>query len=81
LHEFGPALAARREGMEIERITLCLFAAIRDTLAGLRVRDLMVREPLAVRADETIGKFMDETAGSPRHSVYTVISTDRCSGC
>jgi Zn-dependent protease len=42
------------------------YAATEQALRGLRVRDLMVRHPVTVDADSTIGRFMDDVAWSHR---------------
>lgn len=52
------------------------YVAARQALAGLRVRDLMIRRPVTARAGETLGEFMDETAGATRHTVYPVLAGD-----
>ena len=49
------------------------YAVTRDALHGLRVGDLMVRNPVTARADETIGQFMDETAGVAHFTSYPVV--------
>jgi Zn-dependent protease len=42
------------------------YVATEEALGGLRVRDLMVRDPVTVHADSTIGSFMDDVASSHR---------------
>jgi Zn-dependent protease/CBS domain-containing protein len=54
--------------------------AVRDALAGFRVRDLMVREPTTVSPDVTIGKFMDDVVWSHRHTTYPVVEGARAIG-
>ena len=49
------------------------YVATEQALAGLRVRDLMVPQPVTVGADETIGRFMDEVAWSHRFTSYPVL--------
>jgi Zn-dependent protease/CBS domain-containing protein len=49
------------------------YAATEQALAGLHVRDLMARRPLTVDADATIGRFMDDVAGSQRFTTYPVV--------
>jgi Zn-dependent protease len=56
------------------------FLAAREALAGLRVRDLMVRDPVTARAGETIGQFMDETVGQTRFTAYPVVADGRVVG-
>jgi Zn-dependent protease len=56
------------------------FLAAREALGGLRVRDLMVRDPVTARAGETIGQFMDETVGQTRFTAYPVVQDGRIVG-
>jgi Zn-dependent protease/CBS domain-containing protein len=49
------------------------FVATRQALDGLRVRDLMIREPVTVDADLTLGQFMDDVAWSRRYTTYPVL--------
>ncbi|HWH15619.1 MAG TPA: site-2 protease family protein [Miltoncostaeaceae bacterium] len=49
----------------------------REALGGLRVRDLMATDVVAVRADETVGRFMDETARGTRFTTYPVLDGGR----
>ena len=49
------------------------YAATEQALAGLRVRDLMVRQPATVDADDTIARFMDDVAWSHRFTSYPVL--------
>jgi Zn-dependent protease/predicted transcriptional regulator len=56
------------------------FVAAREALGGLRVRDLMTRDPVTVPVDSTIGDFMDEVAWSHRHTTYPVLEGDRVLG-
>ncbi len=53
------------------------FVSARAALAGLTVGDLMTRDPVAARADESIGQFMDEVAGQGRHTAYPVAADGR----
>jgi Zn-dependent protease/CBS domain-containing protein len=53
------------------------YVATEQALQGLRVRDLMVRSPVTVDADSTIGRFMDDVAGSNRFTTYPVLEGDR----
>jgi CBS domain-containing protein len=53
------------------------YAATEQALAGLRVRDLMVRDPVTVDADSTLGHFMDNVAWSQRFTNYPVLDGDR----
>jgi Zn-dependent protease len=49
------------------------FLATREALGDARVADLMVRNPVAVRADLTLGEFMDEVAWVGRYTTYPVV--------
>jgi Zn-dependent protease len=49
------------------------YAATEQALGGMRVRDLMVRQPITVDADSTIGRFMDDVAWSRRFTTYPVL--------
>jgi Zn-dependent protease/predicted transcriptional regulator len=53
------------------------YVATEQALGGLRVRDLMVRHPVTVDADSTIGRFMDDVAWSHRFTTYPVLDGDR----
>ena len=53
------------------------YVATEQALGGLRVRDLMVRQPVTVDADSTIGRFMDDVAWSQRFTTYPVLEGDR----
>ena len=50
---------------------------LREALQGLRVRDLMVREPAIVDADATLSQFMDEIAFTHRYTTYPVVEAGR----
>ena len=51
--------------------------ATEQALEGLRVRDLMVRNPVVVDADSTIGRVMDEVAWTHRFTTYPVVDGGR----
>jgi Zn-dependent protease len=53
------------------------YVATEQALSGLRVRDLMTRHPVTVDADSTIGRFMDDVAGSHRFTTYPVLDGGR----
>jgi len=53
------------------------YVATEQALEGLRVRDLMVRDPVTVDADSTLGRFMDEVAWSHRFTTYPVLEGTR----
>ncbi len=56
------------------------YLATRAALGGLRVRDLMVREPVTVGPDLTLGEFMDEVAWSRRFTTYPVVEDSHTLG-
>ena len=49
------------------------YPLIREALGGLRVRDLMIPEPITAHPDQTLGEFMDKVAGAARHTAYPVV--------
>ena len=51
--------------------------ATKQALDGLRVRDLMVPEPVTVDADLSLGRFMDDVAWSRRYTTYPVLEHGR----
>jgi Zn-dependent protease/CBS domain-containing protein len=53
------------------------YVATQAALDGLRVRDLMARDPVTVDGDLTVGKFMDEVARSRRFTTYPVVDAER----
>jgi Zn-dependent protease len=53
------------------------YVATEEALDGLRVRDLMVRDPVTVDADLTVGEFMDKIAWSRRFTTYPVLEDGR----
>jgi len=53
------------------------YVATEQALEGLRVRDLMVRDPVIVDADSTIGRLMDDVVWSHRFTTYPVIDGGR----
>jgi Zn-dependent protease/CBS domain-containing protein len=53
------------------------YVATEQALGGLRVRDLMVRDPVTVDADSTIGHFMDDVAWSHRFTTYPVLEGNK----
>ena len=56
------------------------YALVSESLAGVRVRDLMIREPVTVPASMSIGRFMDEVAWSRRYTSYPVVDDGRVVG-
>jgi Zn-dependent protease/CBS domain-containing protein len=63
--------AARSEGR---------YIATEEALEGLRVRDLMVPNPVTVDANSTIGQFLDGVAPSQRHTTFPVLDGGRPAG-
>jgi Zn-dependent protease/CBS domain-containing protein len=53
------------------------YVATEQALSGLRVRDLMVREPVTVDGDLSLGQFMDDVAWSRRYTTYPVLEDGR----
>ena len=53
------------------------YLATRQALGGLRVRDLMVRDPVTVAPDLSLGRFMDEVVWPHRYTSYPVVD-DGC---
>jgi CBS domain-containing protein len=49
------------------------YMAARQALGDLSVRDLMVRRPVTVAPDTSVGRFMDDTASTHRHTTYPVV--------
>ena len=49
------------------------YIATQQALHGLRVRDLMIRQPVTVDADLSLGQFMDDVAWSRRYTTYPVL--------
>ena len=56
------------------------YADVHDALAGRRVADLMVRDPVTVRPTETIGELMDDIVWTHRHTTYPVVDGGRAVG-
>ncbi len=53
------------------------YIATEAALDGLRVRDLMTRDPVTVDGNLTVGQFMDEVARSRRFTTYPVVDGER----
>jgi Zn-dependent protease/predicted transcriptional regulator len=51
-----------------------------DPLAGLRVADLMVADPVTTTPDETLDDFAGRTAWAHRHTAYPVVEDGRAVG-
>ena len=49
------------------------YVSVRQALGGLRVRDLMAREPVTVSPDLTLGEFMDNVVWDKRYTSYPVV--------
>jgi Zn-dependent protease/CBS domain-containing protein len=56
------------------------YLLARQALAGLHVRDLMVREPVTTSPDVTLGEFMDELVWHRRYTTYPVTENGRAVG-
>jgi len=54
--------------------------AVREALGGLRVRDLMVREPATVPPTLSLGRFMDDVVWNRRYTTYPVVEDGRAVG-
>ena len=52
------------------------MGATRDALGGLRVRDVMVAEPVTVRPDMRLDEFMDDVFLAHRHTAYPVVAPE-----
>lgn len=53
------------------------YIAVRDALGGLRVRDLMVRDPASVSSSLSLGDFMDKVVWNRRYTTYPVVDDGR----
>jgi Zn-dependent protease len=53
------------------------FAVAKQALDGLRVRDVMVREPVTVAPDLTLEQFVDEVVWRHRYTTYPVVEDGR----
>ena len=56
------------------------FATAREALSGLRVRDLMIPDPVTVMPDLTLGRFMDDIVWQQRYTTYPVVEGERAVG-
>jgi Zn-dependent protease/CBS domain-containing protein len=56
------------------------YLAAQQALSGLKVRDLMARDPVTASKDETIGEFMDDVVWNRRYTTYPVVSDSRVVG-
>lgn len=56
------------------------YLSVRDALDGLRVRDLMVREPLTVTPELTLEQLFDGVIWPHRHTTYPVVDDGRVVG-
>ncbi len=54
--------------------------AARQPLLGLRVADLMIRDPATVPDDLSLGRFMDDVASARRFMTYPVVDNGRAVG-
>jgi Zn-dependent protease/CBS domain-containing protein len=53
------------------------YVATQQALDGLKVRDVMIRQPVTVEADLSLGQFMDDVAWSRRYTTYPVLEHGR----
>jgi Zn-dependent protease/CBS domain-containing protein len=53
------------------------YVATKQALDGLRVRDLMTRQPVTVDAGLSLGQFMDDVARGQRFTTYPVLEQGR----
>jgi CBS domain-containing protein len=56
------------------------YLAVRDALEGVRVRDLMVRDPVTVTPDLTLTDLYDRVIWSHRYTTYPVVEDGRVVG-
>ena len=56
------------------------LAEARQAISGLRVRDLMVPDPVAARRDDTLAEFMAGLGDARRFTAYPVVSDGRVVG-
>jgi Zn-dependent protease/predicted transcriptional regulator len=56
------------------------YGVAHNALSGLRVRDVMLPNPVIAQPDETVATFMAETAGTARHALYPVVRGDELVG-
>ena len=56
------------------------YLLARQALAGLRVLNLMVRDPVTAKPDMTLGAFMDELVSQRRYTTYPVVEDGRAVG-
>jgi Zn-dependent protease len=53
------------------------YLIVHDALGGLRVADVMVRDPVTVDPHISLGAFMDQVAWSRRYTTYPVVEDGR----
>jgi Zn-dependent protease len=56
------------------------YVLTRQALSGLRVRDVMTRDPVTVAPDETVEQVIDETIHQHRHTTYPVVENGSAVG-
>ena len=56
------------------------YAIVSESLGGVRVRDLMIRDPVTVPAGMSVGSFMDAVAWNRRYTSYPVVEDGRVVG-
>lgn len=56
------------------------YLLARRALSGLRVQDIMVRDPVTARPGMTLGAFMDELVSQRRYTTYPVVEDGQAVG-
>ncbi|MDQ4082392.1 MAG: site-2 protease family protein, partial [Actinomycetota bacterium] len=56
------------------------YLMTRQALGGLRVRDLMVKDPVTAQPDWTLGEFMDDVVWNRRYTTYPVTENGHAVG-
>jgi Zn-dependent protease/CBS domain-containing protein len=56
------------------------YLAAREAFGGLRVRDVMVRDPATVPPTLSLGRFMDDVVSDHRYTSYPVVEDGRAVG-
>jgi Zn-dependent protease len=56
------------------------YAVVSEALRDLHVRDVMIREPVTVQAEMSLGRFMDEVASGRRYTSYPVMDDGKVLG-
>lgn len=56
------------------------YPLIREALAGLRVRNLMVTDPVTADANQTLAEFLEHAPGTARFTAYPVLDGEQVVG-